>query len=119
MSNHPTIAALRAALESERNEIKDYHACLTGDCSHEIQPDCYFAIIDHAHEAATERLMTIIESLVSCLERYESLKSYPSMSVDRFGNKFVSVNDLGKDARKVLSTLAGAGVIKKDLGDGK
>lgn len=94
MSNHPTIAALKARLEVERNdEMTAYELC-TGPVGYR-----------NGHEAATERLMAIVEKAVEGLEYFSKLESSSNVSYDVI---------IGKKAREFLTTLADAlGEMKK------
>lgn len=94
MSNHPTIAALKARLEVERNdEMTAYELC-TGPVGYR-----------NGHQAATERLMAIVEKAVEGLEYFSKLESSSNVSYDVI---------IGKKAREFLTTLADAlGEMKK------
>lgn len=112
MSNHPTIAALKAALESEREvEASKHRAHLkevgivteSGMASWAKCANAYNA----GHEAATERLMGLIEKAVEMAEFYESgfEKKLTSSMMGHFTPALV---DRGAKAREFLTTLADA-----------
>lgn len=65
MSNNQIIASLKARLESERNdEMTAYELC-TGPVGYR-----------NGHQAATERLMTIVEKALAVIEFYADPESY-------------------------------------------
>ena len=103
MSNQPTIAALRAALEVERNdEMTAYELC-TGPVGYR-----------NGHQAATERLMAIVEKAVEGLEYFSKLESSSNVSYDVI---------IGKKAREFLlsirETVADASTLADASGESK
>lgn len=92
MSNHPTIAALRAALESERNdEMTAYELC-TGQVGYR-----------NGHEAATARLLPLLEKAVEMAEYYGGDQN------KKIGDKrlweILTYDDCGKKAREFLNMI--------------
>lgn len=145
MSNHPTIAALKAALESESkgNKIKydeeSFIISLNGkeigqwndEASHDYPEDLiwrrdisgfYHQAFKAGHEAATERLMTVLEQALDVIEFYSWIQptQFPegyyephySPGVgghDRFGTKarefLLSIRETVADATTLADTL--------------
>lgn len=92
MSNHPTIAALRARLESERKELakKGQGRGVIAELSIER--------FEKGHEAATERLMAIIEKMMEVIELASDKDGY-------FDAKNHKVYDIIRKARELLASL--------------
>lgn len=117
MSNHPTIAALKSALESERNdEMTAFELC--------VGPVGY----RNGHEAATERLMIIVEKAVEMAEFYGNEKNWngykhwdcmmieTDFEVAKQNDTDEQIEVAGRKAREFLTTLADAsGEIKKEV----
>lgn len=100
MSNQPTIAALNARLESERSdEMTAYELC-TGQVGYR-----------NGHEAATERLMGVIEKAVEMATDIER-----GFEADFYGSEWqIDKDDMRQKAREFLTTLADAsGESKKE-----
>lgn len=83
MSNHSTIAALKAVLESERDELIANRESWLLECNCDPSSEfyeggtCYYHLSESekhkqnfnaGHEAATERLMAIVEMQVEIIE---------------------------------------------------
>lgn len=70
MSNHPAIAALKARLESERNDLLDayLHKQVVEMNVTRNAMDNSLVGYRNGHEAATERLMTIVQKAVEMAE---------------------------------------------------
>lgn len=85
MSNHPTIAALRAALETEGSGwSKDYKA---------------------GHESATERLLGLLEKAIEVLE---NLQGHADASLLFPHKDRIDLFKAEQKAREFLTTLANA-----------
>ena len=114
MSNHPTIAALKAALESERLETSKKYGLdkfpvqniqTTKDFTQDInfaRRMTYSGAYKTGHEAATERLMTVLEQALDVIDVYANQLDWDGV------NNPAYIQDRGKRARKFLSTLADA-----------
>jgi hypothetical protein len=105
MTTHPTIAALKAALESERLDIAAQAT---------TSPRDKFDISRLSHEAATERLMGLLEKAVEMAKHYDGMYIFDEADDD---TECLDINKpwrcySGKKAREFLTTLADAGVIK-------
>lgn len=136
MSNHPTIAALMAALESERNELQNLFVEFDGDRKvefiakypvlwndvYDIMEDSRYhrAMINSmiaGHEAATERLMGLLEKAVEMAEHYDGMYIFDEADDD---TECLDINKpwrcySGKKAREFLTTLADvSGEMNKD-----
>lgn len=93
MSNNPIIAALKEALEVERNdEMTAYELC-TGPVGYR-----------NGHEAATARLMSVIEKAVEMAEYYGGDQN------KKIGDKrlweILTYDDCGKKAREFLTNVS-------------
>lgn len=73
MSNHPIIKALQARLESERNtEAVNHEETLSDEYMEETSPlEMVQSAYKSGDEAATERLMSIVEKMLGVIEKYE------------------------------------------------
>lgn len=70
MTTTETITAIEKMMSDECEQVKGYHGCLTGDCPHENQLSCSQDLIEYSHEAATRKLLTIVEAALSMAEFY-------------------------------------------------
>lgn len=63
-----SIEILKKILESDFEEIKSYHGCLTGDCPHNNSTDCCLELMNQVHEAATNRLLPLLKKAVEMVK---------------------------------------------------
>lgn len=68
-------------MTTRRDELEENHGCFTGDCPHQFQRDCMFAIYDAGHadgEASgrTKGIREVIDVLIehhdACMEDYKA-----------------------------------------------
>jgi len=57
------IKALKEAFKQDITDIKNYHACLNGDCPHEKQIFCLDALVEAGYDGAVARLLPLLEKL--------------------------------------------------------
>jgi hypothetical protein len=58
-------------LEKVRDEAKDYHGCIGGDCPHEEYIECYEELLDHGANLFLESLAEAIDALESYVRNEE------------------------------------------------
>lgn len=104
MSNHPTIAALRAALESERKieaEWQENHVWRVSSYKDITHARSYSS----GHEAATERLLGLLEKAIEVLE---NLQGHADASLLFPHKDRIDLFKAEQKAREFLTTLADA-----------
>ena len=96
MSNNPTIAALKARLESEREKLATLY---DNESKYEGTYGGYLS----GHQAATERLMGLIEKAAEMAEYYGGDQN------KKIGDKrlweILTYDDCGKKAREFLNMI--------------
>lgn len=115
MSNHPTIAALRAALESER---KAEYEAYNKDMDTFTDEQDYNA----GHEAATERLMPILEQAVEVIKKYEPycIINFVESEVKGFNSYKIKEVWLAREfLLSIRETVADATTLADALGESK
>lgn len=100
MSNHQTIAALRVALKREcldlrREVVRRAYACSEYD----------YWLVKLGHEAATERLLSLIEKAVKIAEFYADKKNWGEPTTDIRDWYLIESTDRGKKARDFLAEI--------------
>ena len=119
MSNHTTIAALKARLESERKTLADKYDVESPKHFHRGIEGTAWAHHDFktGHEAATERLMGLLEKAVEMAEFYGNASTYylkyrgvqVGLATIYGGTEIPTTeafHEKGKKAREFLTTLA-------------
>lgn len=122
-----SIENLKKILESDIEEIKSYHGCLTGDCPHNNSTDCCLELMNQVHESATNRLLPLLQKAVEMAnyyggENYESCYEDDEMDLNRIlDREDVSFDEqdkyfgyAGKKAREFLSEFTKMTEIKKE-----
>lgn len=126
MSNHPKIAALNARLESERKNGADLWK---EQYTRPIFCNGYEESYKYGHEAATERLLGLLEKAVEMAEFYADKNNWKETDCrnNRYYAEYFEISEQdqsrisdgvfsgGYTAREFLTTLADAsGEIKKE-----
>lgn len=96
VNQNPIIAALKARLESEKNKIADenwntHSGKLVPAALGWIEKD----LIKIGHEAATERLMTVIEQALGVIEFYGDRNNWRCWDTYADVKDVITVSDLG------------------------
>jgi len=114
MSNHPTFTALRARLESEREKDANSGHYVEGEsCPYYMDE---IEAYKDGHEAATARLLSIVERAVEMAEQYGNPNNWekyvlyfnePKSEIERYDSDSVNPKG-GKKAREFLTILADA-----------